>query len=42
MVFNVSDSNELIYKKERLTDMEINLMVTKEESGEMDKLGVWD
>ena len=35
------DTNEFIYKTERLTDIE-NAMVTKGESGRRDKLGVWD
>ena len=38
-----NDTNELIYKENRLTDMENKLMVTKGDSkGEGgDKLGIW-
>ena len=34
------DTNELIYKANRLTDIENKLMATKGEGGV--KLGVWD
>ena len=38
-----NDTNEFIYKRNRLTDIENNLMVTKRERGwGRDKLGVWD
>ena len=37
-----SDTNELIYKTNRSTDMENKLMVTKGERRGRDKLGVWD
>ena len=36
------DTNELIYKTNRLTDTDNKLMFTKGEGGERDKLGVWD
>ena len=35
-----NDTNELIYKTNRLTDIENKLTVTKRGGG--DKLGVWD
>ena len=37
-----NDTNELIYKTRRLTDVENKLVVTKGERQERDKLGVWD
>ena len=41
--WNLKDSrNELIYKTERLTDIENKLMVTKGEVGERYKLRVWE
>ena len=36
------DTNELIYKRNRLTDIENKLIVTKGEEGGRDKLEVWD
>ena len=43
-IWNLKNSrNELIYKnRNRLTDIENKLTVTKGEVGERDKLGVWD
>ena len=35
-------TNELIYKTDRLTDIENKLMVTKREGGKRDKWEVWD
>ena len=36
-----NDTNELIYRTNRLTDIERKLMVIKRKGGR-DKLGVWD
>lgn len=38
----LNDTNELIYKTKRLTDIENKLMVTKGERAGRDKLGVCD
>ena len=37
-----NNTNEIIYKIERLTDIENKLMITKGERGRRDKLGVWN
>ena len=37
-----NDTNELIYKTSKLTDVENKLVVTKGERQERDILGVWD
>ena len=37
-----NNTNEFIYKTNRLTDIENKLMVTKGERKRRDKLGVWD
>ena len=37
-----NDTNELIYKTNRLTDIENKLMVTKGKGGGRDKLGAQD
>ena len=40
---NLKKDNKLIYKTERLTDLENKLRVTKGEGWrERDRLGVWD
>ena len=40
---NIKKGNKLIYKTERLTDLENELRVTKGEGWrERDRLGVWD
>ena len=40
--FKKNDTNELIYKTERITELENKFMVTKGEGAWRDKLGVWD
>ena len=39
---HLNDTNELIYKINRLKDIENTLMITKAEGGWRDKLGIWD
>ena len=38
----LNDTNELIYKTERIAKLENKFMVTKGEGAGRDKLGVWD
>ena len=37
-----NDTNELVYKTERMEELENKFMVTKGEGAGRDKLGVWD